>query len=615
MENILFKPYLIDYKAPVGALKVNEEVKINLYINSSYNIYRLKLVMLNDLEDVVLVNYLEFKDTFYKDITYNHYYTSFSLNDPYIYFYYFEFSDCYGEHFIIPNDLCDGVLSDSLTSKFQVNVYSKTSPSFNWYKGKVMYQIMVDRFHRSKDIHSLDMKYKTNFYLHLDFNEHVLNGPYNGEYHVDFFGGDLKGIEDKLDYLESLGVGVIYLNPIFLSPTSHKYNTSDYMMIDPMYGTIDDFISLITKAKEKKISIILDGVFNHTGDDSIYFNKYGRFSSLGAYQSKKSPYYSWYDFDEFPNKYRSWWGISTLPSVNQKSGFASFVTGENGVIDTWMKTGIKGFRLDVVDEICDDFTIKIHDAIRKVDSDAIVIGEVWEDASNKCAYGVRRKYFEGSELDSVMNYELKNGIIDYLRNDNLRSLVKVTRTLLNNYPKQNLDLMMNILSTHDTYRIITMLSKVDENSVSDKLNFKLDSDTLSHAIKKLFMAYTITYTMPGIPCIYYGDEVYMEGFRDPYSREAMKWDVTTPLQAYLKALAEIRKDNVFTDGVYHEVYFDNMHFVYEREKDDTKYTIIINNSAYPYTYHITGLNALTNRFIIKSITIDPYNSVIIKNKK
>lgn len=613
MEDIKFKPYLLNFKAPVGALKVNEEAIINLHINSGFNIYRLKLVILDDEEDVVLINYLNYKTSVYDGMNYNVYETKFSLDKPYIYHYYFEFSDCYGEHFIIPNGFYDGVLSDSLTKTFQVNVINDYSPSLSWYKGKVMYQIIIDRFNRSKELDQINMDHKYNYLLHEDFNEHVLDKPYKGDYHVDFFGGDINGLIQKLDYLKGLNVGVLYLNPIFLSPTSHKYNTSDYLMIDPMYGTKDDFINLVNEAKKKGISIILDGVFNHTGDDSIYFNKYHHFNELGAYESIESKYYSWYDFDEYPKKYRSWWGISTLPSVNQNSGFVDFITGSDGVIDTWMKTGIKGFRLDVVDEINDNFVTKINNAIRRVDNDGIVIGEVWEDASNKMAYGTRRKYFIGNELDSVMNYELKNGIIDYLRNNHLDGLVQVTRRLLNNYPKDKLDLMMNILSTHDTYRIMTMLSGVDEFTVKDKLHYKLSRSDYSLALSKSIMAFTILYTMPGIPCIYYGDDVSMEGFGDPYSREAMKWDKVkrSKINKCLVNLGSLRNNKVYIDGIYKEEHIDDNVFVFSRSNDNTKaYTIINNgNNSFNFTFSNEPINCYIYKINELRNSIDKINDI------
>jgi glycosidase len=274
-----------------------------------------------------------------------------------------------------------------------------------------------------------------------------------------------------------------------------------------MLGTEEDFIELCGKAREKGIRIILDGVFNHTGSDSVYFNKTGRYPGLGAYQSMESPYYSWYRFSEFPEKYDSWWGIDTLPGVNETEPtyLDYMIRSSDSVIKHWMRCGASGFRLDVADELPDEFLEELRSAIKEINPDGAVIGEVWEDASNKMAYGQRRKYFLGHQLDSVMNYPFKDALIEFLvhRKDGT-ALEATVNSLWENYPKPVFNALMNIMGTHDTPRIFTVLSE--------------NSRDYGFTRQRLFLALLLTAFMPGIPCIYYGDEIGMQGGKDPFNR-------------------------------------------------------------------------------------------------
>ena len=576
-RDILFNPSFEKYKYPIGALEVNKSFNLNLYINKDFNIYDLKLVIYNDDGEV------DRKDLYYAytEDKYNIYKVEYSFDKPYLYFYYFEFYDCFGKHFIGTSKTLDAQLVDYNVEGFQVNVYNKFKSDLSWFKGKVMYQIMVDRFCKAGN-----NPMKDNGIFHNNWSDVPNYKPINGKIlNNDFFGGDFKGIISKIDYLKSLNVGVVYLNPIFLSPSNHKYNTSDYLTIDPMFGTEEDFAFLVKTLKDNNIGLILDGVFNHTGDDSIYFNKYDNFDSLGAYQSKKSKYYNWYRFTKYPDKYESWWGIDTLPAVNQTSKFKDFVTNE--VIKKWNSFNIKGYRLDVVDEVNDEFLKDICKAI-KSNGDNIVIGEVWEDASNKISYNKRRTYFNGLELDSVMNYLVKDAIIDYLKNGNGYNLVHTMRQLINNYPKHVLDSLMNILSTHDTVRILTMFSKVNYNTLSldERASFKLSRNEYYFARGKLKLGAMILYTIPGVPCVYYGDEAGLEGFKDPFCRRTMPWDnIDNDIYSFYKKLGEIRKDPIFVDGVYKELFYKDGVFAFERLKGSEKIVTIINNSNYDFIYN------------------------------
>ena len=376
----------------------------------------------------------------------------------------------------------------------------------SWLGEGIMYQIFPDRFNRSPKY--VAPKIDKNYVLREDWGGEPHKGPFeDGLWNKEFFGGNLRGIIEKLDYLVDLGVTVLYLNPIFEAFSNHRYDTGDYMKIDPLLGTAEDFVELCEASRERGIRIVLDGVFNHTGSDSIYFNKEGRYPGLGAYQSKDSPYYSWYNFEKYPEKYDSWWGMETLPAVREtEPSYMEYIAqGDNSVVRHWMRKGASGFRLDVVDELPDLFLDQVTRAIKEEKEDGCVIGEVWEDASNKIAYGVKRKYFKGKQLDSVMNYPLKDEVLDYLNNHNQGEILSKGMTKLwENYPRRAFQHLMNILSTHDTERILTVLEKSSKNE---------DEARLKHRIALLIWAF-----MPGIPCIYYGDEWGYKGGKEPENR-------------------------------------------------------------------------------------------------
>lgn len=392
------------------------------------------------------------------------------------------------------------------TQAYQLTVYAEDFQTPDWLKSGLMYQIFPDRFAKS---HTYNAPTQNKSYMERSDWGGIPNGlpDENGiVQNNDFFCGNIKGIIEKLGYLEELGVTVIYLNPIFEAYSNHRYDTADYKKIDPMLGTEEDFRELCRCAGVRGIRIILDGVFNHTGSDSLYFNKMGRFPETGAYQSKESPYYSWYRFINYPDEYESWWGINTLPQVNEtEPSFLDFIArSEDSVIRHWMRCGASGFRLDVADELPDEFLEAVRSAVKEENPDGALIGEVWEDASNKIAYGRRRSYFQGRQLDTVMNYPLKNGVIDYLIHHDGKVLEDLVNSLWENYPAPAFSSLMNLLGTHDTPRILTILSE--------------SSGSSDYARQQLFLALMITSFLPGIPCIYYGDEIGMTGGKDPHNR-------------------------------------------------------------------------------------------------
>ena len=461
----------------------------------------------------------------------------------------------------------------------QLLVYCETSNCAKWMHGGIMYHIFVDRFNKSGRC-----KPKKNVIMNNDWYGGIPQyADVPGGYVENnmFFGGDLYGIIEKLDYIKSLGVTCLYLSPIFDAYSNHKYDTGDYMSVDSMFGSEEALEELISEAKKRDIHIIFDGVFNHTGADSIYFNKFGNYSSLGAYQSKASQYYEWYNFRSFPDDYECWWDVKILPRVNSNSqSYQQYILGEGGVVDKWMKKGIDGFRLDVADELSDEFLKTLNSRVKSVNPNGIVYGEVWEDASNKIAYGNRKKYFLGNELDSVMNYPLREAIIRYIKYGDSDFFYDTCKMLYSHYPKHNADLLMNLLGTHDTERILTVLGgESSEGYTNEQLSTKkMTKAERKKAINLLKLAYTIVSTVPGVPCIYYGDEAGMEGYHDPFNRLPYPWGKEdTELLNYYKKINCIRShERVYKDGFFEIIKcsLDILAFV---RYTDTGFTVTVVN--------------------------------------
>ena len=529
-----------------------------------------------------------------------------------LYFYSFKIED-EGEVSCGENEI--GVLTNTPQSFLQT-VSSTDYATPSWFKGGVMYQIFPDRFCKAGSMPDIKGRIQRDDWggtpsYRPNERGKVLNN--------DFFGGNFKGIQSKLPYLQELGVTTIYLNPIFEAASNHRYDTSDYMKIDPFLGDEQDFRELVQSAKDLGIRVILDGVFNHTGDNSVYFNKYGQYPSLGAYQSKNSPYYTWYSFQEFPNKYSSWWGIDILPEVNEASEeYQNFIFGEGGVLKHWLDCGIGGYRLDVADELPDFFLKGLRKSVKETDPEAIIIGEVWEDASTKVAYSKRREYLHGYELDSVMNYPLKDAIIHYIWTEKGVDLLKTVRLLIDHYPKQTLDCLMNILGTHDTARILTVLGGIycQNKDEMAKNSAYLDPKTKEKTIEKLKMAAVLQYTMPGVPCLYYGDENGMEGHIDPFCRRCFDWEkLNHDLIDFYKKLGKLRAEyqGIFKDGRFKEIIVAGGLFFYKRTNDQHSIYVYTNNSSkiqllkLPKRYK----NYLTGEILENEISIKPYSFGIL----
>ena len=435
---------------------------------------------------------------------------------------------------------------------FQLTVYDEDYQTPDFLKGGVMYQIFPDRFAKSGKVHEnipegriLREDWGGTPYYRPDQNGHVWNN--------DYFGGDLAGIQEKLPYLADLGVTCIYLNPIFESHENHRYNTANYRKVDPLLGTNEDFKQLCAEAKKYGISVILDGVFSHTGADSIYFNKFGRYDTVGAYQSKDSEYYPWYTFWNYPNEYEAWWGFETLPNVKENNpDYTNYICGEGGVLDYWISLGAAGFRLDVADELPDEFLENLRIRVKQNGDDKIVIGEVWEDASNKEAYGVKRRYLLGHQLDSVMNYPFREAIVNYIKGMSSRDFQLGIMTILENYPHPTIDVLMNFVSTHDIERAINRFGgeSSDDKSKDWMAERYLNEYEYNKGKSMLKAAMALMFFLPGVPSIYYGDEAGLQGYKDPFNRRCYPWGhEDKELIEYVKELAKIRKAHkVFRSG-------------------------------------------------------------------
>lgn len=423
---------------------------------------------------------------------------------------------------------------------YQITVFRPGYHTPDWMKHAIVYQIFPDRFCRKGDtpIHGIARAWGEEPYYRAE----QFGGTYLSN---DSFGGNLDGICEKLPYLKSLGVNTIYLNPIFEAFSNHKYDTGDYENVDSTFGGNEAFDRLITACEKAGIRVILDGVFNHTGSNSRYFNKDGTYDSVGAYQSKESPYFSWYQFRDYPDTYDCWWGFTSLPHTNELApSFVDYtLTNPNSIVKRWLRRGASGWRLDVVDELPGKYVKILRTAVKEENPDAVIIGEVWEDASNKVSYGERREYLWGDELDSAMNYPLRSAILGYAMGhiDAWRFMREVTK-LRENYPKEAFYAMLNLIDSHDRARAITVLSGApDFPTREEQAAFSLSPQDRALGIARLKIASFLQFTLPGAPCVYYGDEAGMEGHTDPFNRRCFPWGKEDEsLTAWYRYLAETR---------------------------------------------------------------------------
>lgn len=575
------------HKSIFGAIGTEQSVVFRIVLPRNFCCHHARLVIKKDGGN--FENFIEMQWDCMQGDSEEWWKVTFTPDESGLYGYRFEYDTPWGTSRIYNAGDGIGKIRDN-GDMWQLTVYDKDFETPDWLKGGIIYQIFPDRFAFSGEEKAnvpTDRVMRDDRdgepYWRPDQHGKVLNN--------DYFGGDLKGIEQKLDYIRSLGVTCIYLNPIFEAHSNHRYDTGDYTKIDPLLGTQEDFESLCKSADAMGIKIILDGVFSHTGCDSKYFNEYGRYDTVGAYQSQNSEYYGWYKFKNWPDDYLSWWGIKLLPEVIEENpGFIEYITGENSIARKWLKCGAAGWRLDVADELPDIFLDSFRKAVKAENPDALVMGEVWEDASNKSSYGQRRRYLTGDQLDSVMNYPFAGAIIDFVRNGVAEVFSSRIMTIVENYPKQVLDVLMNHISTHDTMRAITALAG-ESCEYRDRYwqsTHSLDDNAYKNGVQLVKMASAVQFTLPGVPSIYYGDEAGMQGYKDPFNRCCYPWgNENKELLEWYRKLGEIRRANkCFVDGRLEVLSSVAGCVAYSRKKDENAILVISNSNPHSITYYV-----------------------------
>lgn len=567
-----------EYKSQISAIAVDEQVKFRLVVPRCIKCSCARLAVFKDNESTVYYN------MFWAGMcgeSHEYWEIHFSATTAGLYFYHFELETPWGNSLVKNVGNGEGDLNAEGT-EFQQTVYEKDFKTPDFLKGGLIYQIFPDRFYNSKapKKNVPESRVMRKWGEEPYWQESQMNGIWNN----DYFGGDLKGVEEKLEYLSGLGVSCIYLNPIFEAHSNHRYDTADYEKIDSLLGDESDLESLCKKAHGLGISVILDGVFSHTGCDSKYFNMYNRYNTVGAYNSKSSPYFSWYKFTDYPNGYKSWWGIKLLPEVSEEDeGYREYICGKNGILRRWLRLGISGWRLDVADELPDVFLDDLRKAVKEENENAVIIGEVWEDATNKFAYGERRRYLLGDQLDSVMNYPFADAILNYVKFGNAQAFMSGIMSIVENYPPCVVNVLMNHIGTHDTERALTRLAgesaEGKDRAWQHSHNQLSDYDYLK-GISMMKLASLIQYTLPGVPSLYYGDEAGMQGMKDPFNRACFPWDnINKELYKWYKRLGEIRRGcKAFKEGSFEPLYAADGAIAYVRRSEENSVLTAVNNS-------------------------------------
>ncbi len=610
---VYFNSWNEKFKRPFGAICSNSTCKFNIKIEELNGQFDVKLVL---FEDGKWERY-QAKEYLLKKISDDVYSTEVKFLKIGYYFYYFE---------IIFNNKLLNIVLDPLTNnakicndtynKWQVTVYDKELDcKKTGFENSVMYQIFPDSFYRDKVLQDgilPDRKIVETGYLNIVDDSSRVNVKNN-----TYYGGNIDGIRKKLPYLRELGINIIYLNPIFEAHSNHRYNTANFMQLDPLLGKNKDFTQFCDEAHKMGISIILDGVFNHVGADSIYFNKFKRYPNEGAFNSKSSIYYPWFknNFFTYPNSYKGWWGDANgLPAVDTFSPeYIEYICGKNGVVKTWLERGADGFRLDVIDELPNEFIDILCDSIKKYGG-KIIIGEVWEDATEKFdMYGTRRRYLLGEQIDTVMNYPFFNSAYNYIKYGDFLNIYAGTMRILEHYPKYSINLLMNLISTHDIERI--------SNRLANEGKREFTREQIEFSRKMLPLLLTMQFTFPGIPCIYYGDEIAMMGRGNLENRKYFDWNCKDKTFInYIKELSNIKKNNLACSGDFKFLYLTQDLLIYKRNYLNNVLIIIINRSD--KTYHLKDIevlkSVLKNSNIIFTTSasnsiekIYPYSAIIV----
>ncbi len=611
-EKVLFDSRQACYKEPGGAVPTGTALTLRIAVRADVPVRVVSLVIRHD--DTAEPAYCPMMIT--ESAEYDVYETTYTVEQKGLYWYYFELDTEDGMLRIGrgKGGCCD---NGEGQASWQQTVYEQAYESPDWIYGGIFYHVFVDRFNHSGE--RIEMEGKIN---RSDWGGMPEYKPVDGEMlNNDFFGGNLDGIREKLPYLAGLGVTCLYLSPIVEAYSNHKYDTADYRNVDPMFGSMADFEALCSEAADYGMRVICDGVFAHTGSDSVYFNKKGRYGDGGAWNDPESPYRSWYFFHE-DGSYDSWWGIDTLPRVNKDDpGYREFINGPEGVARYWLSHGAAGWRLDVADELPSAFLTELVAAAKEEKPDALILGEVWEDASNKTAYEERKNYFRGDRLDSVMNYPLKNAIIRCVRHGEAETLAKTVETIWENYPPYVIHALMNHLGTHDSFRILTALAgeELDPETPREiQAATHMNSDERQTGIRRLMTASLLQMTLPGVPCIYYGDEAGTEGYKDPFNRTCYPWGgENTELLSWYRRLTSIRRDHpVYRTGDYRTAAACGGLYAFSRSCDQEEIITAVNCSDQPRELTLEGsyTDLLQKRDYRGTIILAPgERSLLLKN--
>ncbi len=460
---------------------------------------------------------------------------------------------------------------------WQITVYDPDFETPAWAPGSVVYQIFPDRFrnadptndpspeatpgpsgaevYRQGEVHGVPITNKAWDELPEAYCRDYRPEPCDEQaYNRDFFGGDLVGVTESLDGLADLGVTVLYLNPIFASPSNHRYDTSDYFYVDPDLGTAEEFETLIEEARARGIRVVLDGVFNHVSADSPWFDRFGRYESVGACESADSEYRDWFTFrppgpgqpepcaPSVPGGddtyYASWWNFDSIPELNEIEPVTDMFVAEDGVVPTWIERGTAGWRLDVADSMSHEFQASIRDAAKAADPEAIVIAEQWGDST---------PWLLGDQADSTMNYRFRRAVIALVNGATPdpdgslealtpRGFANAMQAVREDYPEPAYQALMNLVDSHDTARILWTLTPGEDNDTA-----KTDPEALAQGLAAQRLVAAIQLTFPGMAAIYYGDEVGLTGFDDPDDRRPYPWAAEDlELREWYRTLARLR---------------------------------------------------------------------------
>lgn len=495
-----------------------------------------------------------------------------------------------------------------------------------WAVGATMYHIFLDRYRRSNNGLLVPMPKRT---IHKDWNEQPVIGPNSDElWNVDFYGGNLEGIEETLKYIKGLGCSIIYIIPLCLSQSNHRYDTSDYELVDPYAGNNENLKKLCTAAHKKDMHVIIDAVFNHVGNDSKYFNEYHNFDTVGAYEGKASPYYKWFKKDE-SGKITYWWGMKNLPECDGNcEDWKNYICGVGGVIDKWFELGIDGLRLDVADELTDDFIEGIRIAVKRNKPDGFILGEVWKNPMR-----MHRKYLEGANgMDSVMNYLLSDALIRYIKLGDTETLQNILYQILMEYPETAIFTLMNFTSTHDISRILNILGednfKADGEWIWDlkehcDLIWQKNAKQLGGAnyrrAKKLLKVYLIILAfIPGILTIFYGDEAGTQGIGNLLNRKTYPWKKRDKdLVNFVRKLLKLRNKLEFLREANLTNYIVTTNLIYlERKCNNEVILVVVNRSNntekpdIPKEYEMAETIYTTHNSTKDKIT--PFGAVVLK---